>query len=104
MNVLREFVKPEPSNLVKLVRLTITDFFSVNADFEIEGYPVRRLSVVNSMNIPVTEKFIIQNIRTILFLNLFTDSLINGFTEFQPPRRRCPIVRAHPERCCYVLP
>ena len=90
MDVFWKFVEFEPSNLVKLVRLTILDFFSVNADFEIKRYPVRGFFIVDTMNVPITEKFIIQNIRTILLPNFLTDGLVNGFAELQPATADVP--------------
>src|SRR3990167_10937039 len=90
MDVFWKFVEFEPCNLVKLVRLTISDFFSVNADLEIKCHPVCGFSIVDTMNVPITEKFIIQNIRTILLLNFLTDGLVNGFPKLQPATADVP--------------
>src|SRR3989338_4446712 len=90
MDIFWKFVEFEPCNLVKLVRLTISDFFSVNANFEIKCHPVCGFSIVDTMNILKPKKFIIQNICTILLQNFLTDGLVNGFTKLQPATADVP--------------
>ena len=58
MDVFWKFVEFEPSNLVKLVRLTILDFFSVNADFEIKRYPVCFLALMLTMHVSISQEFV----------------------------------------------
>ena len=77
------FIKCKPSNFIKLMWFTNLDFFSVNTNFEIKCYPVCRFSIMDTMNVPITEKLIIQNICTILLLNFLTDCLVNGFAKLQ---------------------
>src|SRR3989338_233320 len=90
MDVFWKFVEFEPCNFVKLVRLTISDFFSVNADFEIKRHPMCGFSIVDTMNILKPKKFIIQNICTILLQNFLTDGLVNGFIKLQPATADVP--------------
>ncbi len=90
MSALRKSVEREPRDFVKLVRLAIANLFSVNADLEIKRYPVCRFSVVYTMNVSITEKFIIKNIRTIFLFYFLADCLVNGLAEFQPTAAYVP--------------
>jgi len=85
-----ESVEREPCNLIKLVRLAISDFVSINKHLEIERDPVRLLAVVLAVCIPEAEELIVKNICGVLFPDLFAQRPFNSVSKFKAATARVP--------------
>jgi len=72
----RKIIEPEPSYLLELVRLSVPRLIPIHKHLEVECDPVRSLSVEFPMYVSVAEKFVVEYIGAILFLNsLFNTSV-----------------------------
>src|SRR3989344_3530009 len=74
----REAIWTEPTQLVKLMRLSDLCCGRIDFYLEIQSKPMRLDTIHYTMHIAISQELYLQNLSAILFFDFFTDCLFNG--------------------------
>ena len=86
----RKFLELEPVDIFELVGLPVFNLFRIDKNFKIKRNPVSLQSLVPSVDIPVAQKFKVQNFRTVFFAYFTFKRVFDRIVEFNAATTRIP--------------
>lgn len=80
MDVFGYGLKGEPLDIIGFVRLAVLDLCWIDVNFKIKCDPVRWPALMLSVDIPISQKFKSNHVRTIFFAYFSSNRILNGIT------------------------